>query len=115
MPESNYRKMFKPIKIKNIELKNRLVMAPATTNYSQAGYVTEQEIAYIAARARGGVGLVITAPASYLMPGSSVHVVVPLLSERAHMPMWNEWRRRFMPLAAKYLGKYSRGYRVGRC
>jgi hypothetical protein len=38
-----YAKMFEPIKIGNIQLKNRLVMAPATTNYSQAGYPTDQQ------------------------------------------------------------------------
>ena len=90
MPSEKYVEMFKPIRIRNVELKNRVVMAPATTNYSQAGYPTEQQIAYVAARAKGGVGLIVTPPAKYTMPGFQGHVLAQNLSERAHMPIWNE-------------------------
>lgn len=90
MGQSGYREMFKPIKIGNIELKNRLAMAPVTTNYTQAGYPNEQFIAFLAARAKGGVGLLVTPPAVNLFPGSPTHVVFPLLSEKAHISMWNE-------------------------
>ena len=49
MEESKYTQMFKSIKIGNVELKNRLAMAPVTTNYTQAGFPTEQFIAFHAA------------------------------------------------------------------
>jgi 2,4-dienoyl-CoA reductase (NADPH2) len=90
MGQSGYTEMFKPIKIGNVELKNRLAMAPVTTNYTQAGYPNEQFIAFLAARAKGGVGLLVTPPAVNLFPGSPTHVVFPLLSEKAHISMWNE-------------------------
>lgn len=51
--------LFKPITIGNMTLKNRIVMAPMGTGYNDpGGYVSERNIAYYAARARGGVGMI---------------------------------------------------------
>ena len=100
-----YTEMFKPFKIGNVELKNRLVMAPVTTNYTQSGYPTEQFIAFLAARARGGVGLLVTPPAVNLFPGSPTHVLFPLLSEKAHMPIWNEVVETIHAFGAKAFGQ----------
>jgi len=57
-----YPELFKPIKIGNREIKNRIVMAPMNTLFSMdnKGYVNEQILAYYAARAKGGTGLIIT-------------------------------------------------------
>lgn len=54
--------LFSPIKIGNMEIKNRVVMAPMNTVLSQnnLGYVNDEILAYYAARARGGTGLIIT-------------------------------------------------------
>lgn len=58
--QSSFRKLFEPILIGSMELKNRIVMPPMGTNFGTAdGHVTEQSIGYYEARARGGVGLVI--------------------------------------------------------
>ncbi len=89
--ESNkFTEMFKPIKIGNVEIKNRLVMAPVTNNFSQDGHITEEHIAFLAARAKGGAGLVISGPGGYLMPGTPLHVLVPSLSNKTDLPAWNE-------------------------
>ncbi len=109
MPSEKYVEMFKPIRIRNVELENRLVMAPATTNYSQAGYPTEQQIAYLAARAKGGVGLIVTPPAKYTMPGFQGHVLAQNLSERAHMPIWNELVETVHAFGSKVFGQISLG------
>ena len=54
-------KLFEPIQIGTMTLKNRLVMAPMATHYAdENGAVTPRLINYYAERARGGVGLVIT-------------------------------------------------------
>jgi len=97
--------MFKPIKIGNVEIKNRLVMAPVTTNYTQAGYPTEQFIAFLAARARGGAGLIVVPPAVSLFPGSPTHVLFPVLSEKAHIPGWNEVVETIHAFGAKAFGQ----------
>ncbi len=52
--------MFEPVRISNVELRNRLVMPAMNTNYATAdGSVTQRGIEYYRERARGGVGLVI--------------------------------------------------------
>ncbi|AIE59802.1 FAD-dependent oxidoreductase [Bacillus methanolicus] len=54
-------KIFEPIKIGKLELKNRLVVPPMGMNYCNAeGTATERFIAYYEARAKGGWGLIIT-------------------------------------------------------
>jgi len=53
--------LFTPIRIAATEVKNRIVMSPMTTNLgSLQGEVTPAEIQFLTARARGGVGLIIT-------------------------------------------------------
>jgi 7beta-hydroxy-3-oxochol-24-oyl-CoA 4-desaturase len=53
-------KLFSPIKINSMEVKNRIAMAPITTGWAVAdGTVPDKLIDYFEARARGGVGLII--------------------------------------------------------
>jgi 2,4-dienoyl-CoA reductase (NADPH2) len=52
-------KLFSPISIGSLRLKNRLVMAPMTTDYADADQSPSQRlIDYLVTRARGGVGLI---------------------------------------------------------
>ena len=55
-----FQKLFEPIQIGNVTIRNRIAMAPMVTAFSNNGYVSEQQLAYYAARAKGGVGLIIT-------------------------------------------------------
>lgn len=59
MPE-NRDSLFKPFSIKNLELKNRIAMAPMTRNQSPGGVPTDDVVAYYRRRAQGGVGLIIS-------------------------------------------------------
>ncbi len=54
--------LFQPINIADCEIKNRVVMAPMNTVMSldNQGYINEQILAYYAARAKGGTGLIIS-------------------------------------------------------
>jgi len=53
--------LFSPLKIGNIELKNRIVMAPMSLNYSREdGTPSSRQVAYYKARVKGGVGLIIS-------------------------------------------------------
>lgn len=55
-----FQKLFEPVKVGPMDLRNRLVMAPMGTNLAtQDGYVTDRMIDYYAERAKGGVGLII--------------------------------------------------------
>jgi len=58
---SKYEMLFKPIKIGNVEIKNRIAMAPLGHYGSTLdGDVTDQVKAWYAARAKGGTGLIIS-------------------------------------------------------
>lgn len=52
-------KLFTPIKIGGMELKNRIVMPAMHLMYTPDGYVTERLTAFYSERAAGGVGLII--------------------------------------------------------
>jgi len=57
---SSLKKLFSPIRIGSMEVKNRIVMAPITTNWApDDGTVSQKMIDYWEARAKGGVGLII--------------------------------------------------------
>ncbi|MHB8860011.1 MAG: oxidoreductase [Thermoleophilia bacterium] len=60
--KADYKNLLSPIEIKGVELKNRIALAPMNTLMSldNRGYVNEQILAYYAARAKGGCGLIIT-------------------------------------------------------
>ena len=56
-----FKKLFAPIYIGAMRLKNRLVMSPMGTNYADnRGMVTPRQLAYYAERAKGGVGMITT-------------------------------------------------------
>jgi len=53
--------LFSPIRIKKMEIPNRIVMPPMGTNLGNPdGTVSEANLAYMKRRARGGAGLIIT-------------------------------------------------------
>ncbi len=56
-----FKNLLSPVKIGNVELKNRIAVAPMQEHMTgQGGEITEQTLAYIGARAKGGAGLVIS-------------------------------------------------------
>ncbi|MBR2869145.1 MAG: FAD-dependent oxidoreductase [Clostridia bacterium] len=56
-----YETLFSPIKIGNVEIKNRICMAPMLMDFGQFdGRTTEQLMDYYEERAKGGTGLIIT-------------------------------------------------------
>jgi len=68
MSSSKIEKLFEPIEIGQITIRNRIVMPPMNTNFADSnGAVTRKLIDYHAARAKGGVGLQIV-EASRVVP-----------------------------------------------
>lgn len=71
--------LFSPIKIGETVVKNRVFMPPISTNLADKGYVTDALVAHYAARAKGGVGLIVTEvttvePTYIYLPGDmSIH------------------------------------------
>jgi len=54
-----FEKLFEPIKVGPVTVKNRYAYAPTNTFDNWLGYMSEQEIAYFTARAMGGTGMII--------------------------------------------------------
>jgi len=55
-----FEKLFEPIKIGTMEVKNRFVVPPMGTNFANPdGSVSQQLIDYLVSRAKGGYGLII--------------------------------------------------------
>lgn len=56
-----FKRLFEPIKIGKLELKNRLAMAPMNMAFAYPnGYANDEQLAWYTARAKGGVGLIVT-------------------------------------------------------
>ena len=56
-----YKYLFTPAKIGSLELKNRCIMAPMSAALANPdGTVSDELIAYFVARAKGGMGLIMT-------------------------------------------------------
>lgn len=54
-------KLFQPAKIGSLQLRNRVIMAPLSTNFpSVSGEITPEFTAFYLERAKGGVGMIIT-------------------------------------------------------
>ncbi len=59
--EKKYPHVFSPGKIGKMEVKNRIKYASTETNFNYGdGYVSDKEVAYMEAQARGGSGMVTT-------------------------------------------------------
>lgn len=60
--QENLKKLFEPMKIGNIEIKNKFFMAPMGTiaDNDESGCYTNRGSEYFVQRAKGGIGLIIT-------------------------------------------------------
>lgn len=67
-----YQDIFNPLTVKNMTIKNRIVMTPMGTNYGeQNGEMSFLHMDYYEQRAKGGVGLIIVENASVDSPQGS--------------------------------------------
>jgi len=68
-----FKAMFQPIRIGQMEVKNRFVVPPMGTNYADSdGKVTDALVKYYGARAKGGFGLIIQEVAAIDPKGKAV-------------------------------------------
>ena len=73
-------RLFDPLRIKEVELKNRIVFAPLVTNF---GLRNDKAVNYFAERARGGAGLIIVhgTPVDLFLKDRVVRDLEPLVSK----------------------------------
>ena len=79
-----FKKLLEPGHIGQLELRNRIIMAPMGTNFAtREGYVTERIKNYYEERARGGVGLIISGVISIDAPqGRNMDYQVAISDEK---------------------------------
>ena len=93
---NKYTHLFEPIQIGKREVKNRIFMPPISTNLANKGYVTEELIQHYGARAKGGVGLIVSEvvtvePTYVYLPGDmSIH-------DDSFIEGWNNCGKRMVP------------------
>ncbi|MBW1828922.1 MAG: NADH:flavin oxidoreductase, partial [Deltaproteobacteria bacterium] len=82
------KNLFSTFNIGTMELKNRIVMGPMGTNLSNPdGSITQEDIAYYEARARGGAGMIITEMVVFEERGK-YQPRIPMLSSDSHIQGW---------------------------
>ena len=82
--------LFEEYKLKNLVLRNRVVMAPMTRNQSPGGIPTDDVISYYARRARAEVGLIITEGIEVSHKASSAYPNVPRLDTNEAREGWKK-------------------------
>lgn len=94
-------KLFSPIRIGNIEVKNRIVMAPMGANFENVdGSVTEALISYFEARAKGEVGLILS-PITMINEEQRISTL-GIFSDR-FIPSMNRLSERVQSYGARFL------------
>jgi len=87
---SPYPNLFKPLKIKNLTLKNRIMSAPNMLFHTVDGRPTQYYISYLEHKARGGAGIVTLGEVAVCDGGN-------------HTP-WTKWTKDNLPLYAEMSG-----------
>lgn len=78
------RKLFEPIVIKNLQIKNRIIMPPMHANLgNMEDGITDQAMDFYVARAKGGFGMIgVGVIDTYFVPGASSPFSLFLMNER---------------------------------
>ncbi|MFS2162195.1 NADH:flavin oxidoreductase [Variovorax sp. Varisp62] len=80
--------LFQPLTLKNLQLKNRLVMAPMTRTFSPNGVPVEANAAYYRRRAEGQVGLILSEGTVVDRPASRNDPNIPFFHGEAALAGW---------------------------
>ena len=101
MKMKELKHLFSSVRIGAMEVKNRIVMSPMTTNLgSPDGEVTQSLMNYLIARARGGVGLIITED-SIVCPEYRYGPNNPRLDEDRFIQGWSDLAQAIHAYGAK--------------
>lgn len=87
---SNTDSLFKPFQMANLELVNRIVMAPMTRSFSPNNVPNEAVVDYYRRRAEGGVGLIITEGTCVGHKAATGYPNVPFMAGEAPLAGWKK-------------------------
>jgi 2,4-dienoyl-CoA reductase-like NADH-dependent reductase (Old Yellow Enzyme family) len=82
--------LFAPFKLKTLDLKNRIVMAPMTRSFSPNGIPTDDVAKYYQKRAEGEVGLILSEGTVINRPSSSNDANVPHFHGEEALAGWKK-------------------------
>lgn len=82
--------LFRPFKIRGLELKNRIAMAPMTRSRSPGGVPNDTNSAYYARRAANDVGLILSEGTLTRRKGASNDANIPLFWGEAALAGWRQ-------------------------
>src|SRR4051794_15229605 len=80
--------LFKPFRLRGLELKNRIVMAPMTRSHSPGGFPNDENVAYYARRAANNVGLILSEGTLTRRKGASGDANIPLFWGEPALAGW---------------------------
>jgi 2,4-dienoyl-CoA reductase-like NADH-dependent reductase (Old Yellow Enzyme family) len=81
-------KLFSPFRIEDVELRNRIVMAPMTRGFSPGGVHGPEAAAYYRRRSENGVGLIISEGTWIPHPGAANEDNVPCFHGKEALASW---------------------------
>ena len=106
MAEQEFRHLFSPIKIGNITLRNRIVCPAHCTAFFGEGEPPNERMArYLAARAKGGAGMIVT-PQNVVWPSSTSLSYVATCDDKA-MPAYEMISRAVHDHGAKVVAQLT--------
>jgi 2,4-dienoyl-CoA reductase-like NADH-dependent reductase (Old Yellow Enzyme family)/thioredoxin reductase len=92
---SGYEHLLAPGRIGALELRNRVVMAPMGEDLGDLdGMVSDAQVAYLEARARGGLAMVMLGSVAVSFPVGCSNARQTAISDDRHVPGWQEAARR---------------------
>jgi 2,4-dienoyl-CoA reductase-like NADH-dependent reductase (Old Yellow Enzyme family) len=80
--------LLRPFRVRGLELKNRIVMAPMTRSRSPGGAPNDENVAYYARRAAASVGLIVSEGTLTRRKGASGDANIPLFWGEAAIAGW---------------------------
>lgn len=84
----NVDSLFKPFSLKSLSVKNRVVMAPMTREFSPDGIPTSEVAEYYRRRAQGGTGLIITEGTTINDPVATMGARIPQIHGEQALCGW---------------------------
>ncbi|EIC86219.1 NADH:flavin oxidoreductase [Serratia sp. M24T3] len=90
MTTSNVDVLFQPFHLKNLTLKNRIVMAPMTRSFATQGIPGQEIAAYYQRRAEGEVGLILTEGTVINRPASRNEANIPFFHGEQALAGWKK-------------------------
>jgi 2,4-dienoyl-CoA reductase-like NADH-dependent reductase (Old Yellow Enzyme family) len=96
-------RLFEPVRVGGLELRNRFVMAPMTRAFSPKGIPGANVVDYYARRAAGGIGLIITEGTFVPHPAASNNANIPNFHGEASLAGWSSVLREVHARGAKII------------